>query len=69
MQSREARSELLEAVREAVSDLHDAGVMDEPTARRLEGLCLNPAEALDRLSQGVMLDGVSLRALIGRDDH
>ena len=61
------RSDLLAAVHEAASSLHEAGVMEEPALRRPDVLCLTPAEALDRLSQATRLGGLSLRELIGRD--
>ena len=41
------RSELLAAVHETASDLHDAGVMEKRTLRRFDALCLTPVEPLD----------------------
>lgn len=41
------RSDLLGAVHEAASDLHDAGVMPKRTLRRFDALCLTPVEPLD----------------------
>lgn len=67
MQPEAHRSDLLGAVHETASDLHDAGVMKDGTLRRFDALCLTPAEALNRLSQGATLGGPSLRELIGRD--
>ena len=36
------RSEALEEIHEAASDLHEAGVMDKRTLRKFDGLCLTP---------------------------
>lgn len=41
------RSDLLGAVHETASDLHDAGVMAKRTLRRFDALCLTPVEPLD----------------------
>lgn len=41
------RSELLAAVHETASDLHDAGVMQKRTLRRFDAMCLTPVEPLD----------------------
>lgn len=41
------RSDVLGAVHEAASDLHDAGVMTKRTLRRFDALCLTPVEPLD----------------------
>ena len=46
-QPKTTRSDILGAVHEAASDLHDAGVMEKRTLRRFDALCLTPVEPLD----------------------
>lgn len=44
--TRTYRSEVLAAVHETASDLHDAGVMDKRTLRAFDEMCLTPLRAL-----------------------
>ena len=59
------RSEILAAVHETATDLHDAGVMEKRTLRRFDEMCLTPVEPLapeairelresERVSQAVL---------------
>ena len=38
------RSDIMAAIHETASDLHDAGTMDKRTMRRFDDLCLTPVE-------------------------
>ena len=59
------RSEILAAIHETATDLHDAGVMEKRTLRRFDDMCLTPVEPLapdairalrenERVSQAVL---------------
>jgi putative transcriptional regulator len=40
--SKTYKSDMLAALHETVSDMHDAGLMDQQTMRHFDGLCLTP---------------------------
>ena len=41
------RSDILAAVHETASDLHDAGTMEKRTLRRFDDMCLTPVEPME----------------------
>ena len=41
------RSEILAAVHETATDLHEAGVMEKRTRRQFDDMCLTPVEPLE----------------------